>query len=150
MLSFFKPKLLFSDTEMAGILNCVRESENNTSGEIRIYIEEKCAYVDPILRAQEIFTSLKMQETENRNAVLIYIAHKDHDFALICDKALFEITTQAFWSHQSALLAIGFAEKKYTESLSNCVTAIGEELKKHFPFHGDNKNELPDEIIFGK
>ncbi len=150
MFTFSKARFLFSKDENEAILNCVRENEKNTSGEIRIFIESRCAYVDPLHRAYELFKHLHMADTVHRNGVLIYIAYRDREVALCGDKNIFEKTEQAFWSAQSKKLIKGFYEKKYCESLIRCINAVGSELQRHFPFHGENKNELPDEIVFGK
>ena len=56
-------KKFFSDEEQANIINAIRNAEKATSGEIRIYVESKNPYVDPIERAKEIFFNLKMQQT---------------------------------------------------------------------------------------
>ena len=150
MFKFSKVQYLFTKEENERILNCVRENEKDTSGEIRIFIESHCVYVDPMMRALELFTQLGMYHTVNRNSVLIYIAYKDHDFALFSDKNIFEKTEQQFWLIQSRKMVKGFYEKKYAESLIHCINAVGAELKRYFPFVGENKNELPDEIVFGK
>lgn len=150
MFPFSKVQYLFSKEENERILKCVRENEQGTSGEIRIFAESHCPYMDPMLRATELFTQLGMAKTVHRNGVLIYIAYKDQDFALCGDKNIFEITTRDFWHLQSRKLVQGFYEKKYAESLISCIHDVGAELKKHFPFHGEKKNELPDEIVFGK
>ncbi len=150
MFSFSTIKTLFSKEENQRILDCVIENENKTSGEIRIFIESHCVYMNPLWRAYEIFNQLNMYQTVNRNAVLIYIAYKDRDFALYSDKYIFEKTTQSFWDRQSKNLIKGFYEKREAESLIQCINEVGTELHKHFPYLGENKNELPDEIVFGK
>lgn len=150
MFKFSKVQYLFSKEENERILDCVRDNEKTTSGEIRIFIESHCPFMDPLMRAYELFSRLGMQQTADRNSVLIYIAYKDHDFALYSDKNIFEKTTQQFWLAQSKNLVRGFYEKKYTETLIACINDVGAELNRYFPFHGENKNELPDEIVFGK
>lgn len=150
MFSFSKVPYFFSKEENERILSCIRENEAGTSGEIRIYMEKHCPYIDPIFRAHEIFSKLEMYKTVNRNAVLIYIAYHDRDFALYSDKNIFEKTTQEFWLTQSKILVKGFYENKKVECLVDCIANVGKALKEYFPFHGENKNELPDEIVFGK
>lgn len=150
MFKFSKARFLFSKEENEAILNCVRENERKTSGEIRIFIESRCSYMDPLQRAYELFTQLGMSKTVHRNGVLIYIAYRDHDVAICGDKNIFEKTEQAFWTRQSKQLARGFYAGRYTQSLIECINATGRELQHYFPFHGENKNELPDEIVFGK
>ena len=136
--------------EIENIMQSVRANEKNTSGEIRICIESKCAYMDPLHRAQEIFQELKMYNTANRNAVLIYIAYLDRDFCLFGDKAIYEKTSPNFWYTESRKLGLAFYEKQFVKGLIRCIEQIGAELTQHFPHHGENKNELPDEIVFGK
>ena len=79
MFSLFKNHFL-SKKEIARILECIRENESYTSGEIRIYIEKHCSESEASIKAKEIFHQLKMYNTQNRNAVLIYIAYKDKVF----------------------------------------------------------------------
>ena len=62
----------------------IQEAEKNTSGEVRVFVERKCKYVDPVDRAKEIFFNLKMDKTKDRNAVLLYIAMDDHQVGTIC------------------------------------------------------------------
>ena len=150
MFSFSKIHSLFTKEETEIIIKSVMDAEKDTSGEIRIFIENHCSYMDPIYRAYEIFSSLKMHDTINRNAILIYIAYKDKDFALYSDKNFYEKTTEKFWSQLSHQLAKGFREDRKVESLVSCIQEIGRALTTYYPFHGEQKNELPDEIVFGK
>lgn len=143
-----KPFLSNEETEL--VLTCIRENEKSTSGEIRLCIESKCKYVDPIERARELFIQLKMYNTTDRNAVLIYIAYQDKDFALFSDAAIFNKASLLFWQKESKRLSYHFFHHQYVEGITECVTNVGDELKKHFPWEGEKKNELPDEIIFGK
>ena len=147
---FSKPKAFFSKSENDTLLNIVRENESSTSGEIRIFIESTCTYVDPIVRAQELFLFYKMYETAHRNAVLIYIAYQDHDFAIIGDREIFAKSPSDFWKTESKKLARAFHDKQYVEGLSTCIHSVGGLLQQYFPYKGEGKNELPDEIIFGK
>lgn len=147
---FWQKKQFLTKEETEIILQSVRTNEAKTSGEIRICIESHCPYMDSIERAKEIFLQLKMYNTKNRNAVLIYIAHKDKDFALFGDVHIINKMERTFLANESKALAIHFFAKNYVVGLTNCIEHLGTELNKHFPSHGEQKNELPDEIIFGK
>jgi uncharacterized membrane protein len=149
MFSFFKHQFL-SKKEISNILECIRENESHTSGEIRICIESRCSEVEASIKAKEIFHQLKMYNTKNRNAVLIYIAFKDKVFALHGDRAIFEQVESSFWENQRTQLATYFSKKETLEGMIHCINNLGNELKTHFPSEGEQKNELPDEIIFGK
>jgi len=53
-------------------------------------VESRCRYVDPLDRAAEVFANLKMEQTDARNAVLVYVALKDRQLALLGDKGIHE------------------------------------------------------------
>ncbi len=115
-----------------------------------MFIEERCRFMDPMDRALEIFANLKMDQTQFRNAVLLYIALKDHQLAVYGDKGINEKVGHEFWSLAVKKILAHFNQNDYAGGISNCVTEIGESLQQHFPFDSSSdKNELPDEIIFG-
>ena len=78
MFSIFKrkKKSLLSEEQSRVIVKAIRHAEEQTSGEVRVYVESHCRYVDAMDRAAEIFFSLKMEATEQRNAVLVYVAFR--------------------------------------------------------------------------
>ncbi len=153
MFSIFKPKQqqFFSAEEEAKILDAIRAAEKETSGEIRLYIESKCRFVDPLDRGVEVFLHLKMDETVNRNAVLVYIATEHRQLALIGDEGIFKKTGQQFWNDQVKLMLSEFKRENYAEGLVEVIQKIGKTLHEHFPYDAStDKNELPDDIVFGR
>ncbi|MEO6868256.1 MAG: TPM domain-containing protein [Ginsengibacter sp.] len=150
MWPFNRKKPFFTKEENATLVNSIRDAEKQTSGEIRIFVESRCKYVDPLDRANEIFITLKMEETELRNGVLFYIATKDQQLAIYADKGIHEATGQEHWQNEvKAILAV-FSKESTVSGICTAITKIGHALKQHFPYDADiDKNELPDEIIFG-
>ena len=71
IFSFFKKREFFSAADKAQIVDAIRAAEKETSGEIRIYVESKNPFMDPLERAVEIFFQFKMQNTAHRNAVRV-------------------------------------------------------------------------------
>lgn len=152
MFSLFRKKALLPDDAQAQIVACIRDAESKTSGELRIYMESRCKYVDPLERAKEIFTILGMEKTVERNAIIIYIAMDDRQFALFGDKVIYEKAGGAsFWAGAAQTLSMHLAKGEVTAGLCNCIRQLGGQLADHFPYDPSiNKNELPDEIVFGK
>ena len=64
-----KIKPLFNEEDTRLIVKAVRHAEQRTSGEVRVFVESRCSWLDAIDRAAEIFFTLKMENTEQRNAV---------------------------------------------------------------------------------
>lgn len=146
-----KPVEYFTSTEKEAIVEAIRKAELRTSGEVRIYVEDKCKLVNPVHRAKEIFDGLQMDKTEQRNAVLLYVAMKDRQLAVYGDEGIHHKVGYDFWNAEVKTMLSHFNQQNYTEGFVNIIHDIGEALVYHFPFDekGD-KNELPDDIVFGK
>ncbi len=153
MLNFFKKKSsqFFSENEKKLIVNAIQAAEHNTSGEIRVFIENHCSYVNAIDRAEQIFVQLKMYETAQHNAVLIYVALKDRQLAIYGDKGIHEKVGKAFWNEEVKLILQFFNKNNYAEGIATIAQQIGDALKFHFPYNKQTDiNELPNDIVFGK
>jgi uncharacterized membrane protein len=141
-------KDFFTASEQEAIQASIATAELNTSGEIRLHVDDKCPG-DPVAKAIQVFEKLKMHETELRNGVLIYLAVNDHKLAIIGDKGIDEAVPDDFWDAIKNDLVSRFKEGKYTEGMVEGIHASGEQLKAHFPYQSDDTNELSNDISFG-
>ena len=145
-----KERSFFTPEESQLIVDAIRYAERRTSGEVRVFVESRCKFVDAIDRAAEIFFGLQMDETDNRNAVLLYLAMKDHQLAIFADEGIYKKLGQEYWNNEVKILISEFNRNDYAAGIRHCVTDIGEALYQHFPFDNKtDKNELPDDIVFG-
>jgi uncharacterized membrane protein len=146
-----KEVAFFTDEEKQQILSAIQLAERQTSGEVRLFIESNCRMVNPVDRAEEVFFQLKMNETQLRNATLIYVAVKDHQAAIYGDKGIHEKVGTAYWEEEIGKMFAEFKQNHLAEGLIKVIGDIGEALRQHFPYdNATDKNELPDEIVFGK
>lgn len=153
MFSFFRKSAdnFFSPAGKEEILSAVKQAELNTSGEVRVYIEQRCRFVDPIDRAAEVFYSLKMEQTANRNGVLVYVALQDRQLAIFADEGIYQKAGADFWKKEVEVMLHDFNKENYATGIATTVTQIGEVLSINFPYDATtDKNELPDDIVFGK
>ncbi len=152
MFSFFKrKKKFFSDEGQQRIVEAIREAERQTSGEVRVFVESHCRFMDALDRAAEIFFGLEMDQTQDRNAVLVYVATVDHQLAIFADEQIHLRTGQDYWNTEVGQMIADFNRDDLAEGIRHCVQDIGLALRTHFPYNRDtDKNELPDEIVFGK
>lgn len=127
----------------------IMSAELDTSGEIRIYLENTCEG-ESLDRAAYLFKTLRMHETKLRNGVLIYLAVKNRKFAIIGDEGINKVVPENFWDHIKEHMLNDFREGKFTEGLCAAIESAGEQLKKNFPRKRDDVNELPDDISFGE
>ncbi len=131
------------------ILASIKEAEQHTSGQIRLFVENKCSE-DALDRAAFIFKNLKMHETKHRNGVLVYIALASHKFAIIGDAGIHSKAHKDFWHDIKAEMQAHFVKGDFVAGLTTGIHNVGEALKKHFPHKKDDTNELPDDIVFGE
>ncbi len=144
-----KVKDFFTEEQKEGIKESIMMAELDTSGEIRVHIDDRCK-TDSIDRARFWFKKLNMHRTELRNGVLFYLALKDRKFAIIGDEGIDKKVPDDFWDNIKNALLIDFREGNFAEGLCNGVDMAGHQLKKHFPYQKGDINELSDEISFGK
>ena len=146
-----KKKEFFNAEEKEQLLQAIQKAEQRTSGEVRVFVESKCRFVDALDRAQEIFFQMKMNETEQRNATLIYVAVKDHQAAVFGDEGIHQKVGDKYWAEEVAKMLVHFKHHKLVDGICQAITDLGEALHFHFPYQRDtDKNELPDDIMFGK
>jgi len=141
-------KSFFTEEQLQTIKNAIIASEINTSGEIRVHIDEKCKG-DVLAQAAIVFSDLKMDKTQLRNGVLFYLAVADKMFAILGDKGINEKVPVDFWDNIRDTMLNRFKEDKFTDGLSKGIEMAGEKLKTHFPYERNDINELHDDITFG-
>lgn len=138
----------FNNDEKHDIELAIKNAELDTSGEIRVHIEDKCKG-DPKDRAAYVFENLGMHRTALRNGVLFYLAVKNRKFAILGDVGINKVVPENFWDDIRDMMLDEFREEHFVDGLVNGITASGKQLKKHFPHQPDDVNELKDEISFG-
>ena len=142
------PKEKFSEADLRKIEQSIALAEKNTSGEIRLFVEDNCKG-NVLDRAAFIFHKLGMDKTKLRNGVLFYLAMESHHFAILGDRGINEKTGKDFWHEIKLLMQGHFTEGDFVTGLSKGIQMSGEALKVHFPYTSGDRNELSDEIVFG-
>ena len=146
-----KQKEIFSAEEKQKIIEAIQKAEQRTSGEVRVFIESRCRYVDAIDRAAELFFQLGMDKTAERNGTIVYVATKDRQAAVFGDEGIHQRVGQKYWEDEVNKMMVCFRQANLADGLIQCVTDIGEVLYQNFPYNREtDKNELPDDIVFGK
>lgn len=130
------------------VVAAIRQAEQTTSGEIRVHLE-KHTELNVLERAAAVFHWLKMDNTVQRNGVLIYVAVEDHKFAIYGDQGINDLVPNNFWESTKDAILSKFKEGNFTQGLIDGVLLAGEQLQKYFPWEHGDINELSDEISKG-
>lgn len=134
-----------NNTEEQEVINAIQTAERNTSGEIRVHIEQGTKK-DPFERAKEVFHLLKMDNTKLQNGVLIYVAINDRTFAICGDKGINDAVPKDFWDSTKNTIQSHFRKGDFKQGLIEGILKAGEQLQNYFPWKGDDLNELKDDI----
>lgn len=130
------------------IVAAIREAEQQTSGEIRVHIENTCkGNIED--RALEVFSILKMQNTELHNAVLIYLAVNDKAFAIYGDRGINAVVADNFWDDTKNVIQNHLKKGNRKQALVDGILLAGEQLKEFFPISKNDRNELSNTISKG-
>jgi len=143
------PKEFLGKENERSIVKAIEKAEHQTSGEIRVHIENKCK-ADVLDRAAWLFKKLKMHETKDRNGVLIYLSINDRKFAIIGDAGINKVVPDGFWDEIKEMMISRFKNGEFAEGLIDGIVKAGEQLKQYFPYETNDVNELSDEISYGK
>jgi len=143
-----KVEAFLSQSKEKEVVEAIQMAEENTSGEIRVHIEKETS-IAPIDRAVEVFSMLKMENTKDRNGVIIYVAVKSKQFAIYGDQGINEKVADDFWNTTKDIMLHHFKNGDNKQALVEGILSVGQQLKHHFPHQDDDVNELSNEISKG-
>ena len=129
------------------VVEAIKQAELNTSGEIKVHIENHC-HGNVEKRSLVVFNKLKLNKTQLRNGVLIYLAVRDHKFAILGDEGINKVVGDGFWNDVKDLMLSHFREGRFADGLVQGIMRCGEKLKVYFPYQNDDVNEIPDDISY--
>lgn len=142
-----KPQDFFTAEQKTQIENSIFESEKQTSGEIRLHIDRTCKG-NVLDEAVMIFKKMKMDTTELRNGVLLYLSIEDRKFAIIGDQGINAVVPTDFWDTIYKTIVQYFKQEQYAEGLCWAIMEAGKQLQHYFPISKNDTNELSNEISY--
>lgn len=152
---FFPPaqvRRMFPVRVLDAIEQAIRTCEDSHQGEIRFAVEGAIGLV-PLLknisarqRAIEVFSMLRVWDTENNNGVLIYLQLADRKVEIVADRSVHRLAGSATWNAICRDMETAFRQGRFEEGAIGGIRAIAACLATYYPANGGaNKlNELPD------
>ncbi len=143
----------FPAYELEKIEAAIKQSEARHSGEIRFAIETalplKALWRDESMseRALEVFSLLRVWDTENNNGVLIYLLLADQRVEIVADRNINKVVGESEWRRICAMMQGRFKAGHFGDGVLEGIEEIGKLLEQHFPYRQNDKNELPDRPV---
>ena len=143
----------FPADTMRAIETAIRETEATHEGQLRFAVETALE-VMPLLknqsareRALDVFSHLRIWDTEHNNGVLIYLLLADHDVEIVADRGIHGLVGAQSWETICRQMEAAFKQKRFEEGVVAGIRAVSEYLVRHYPDQGAQRNELPDAPI---
>ena len=144
---------VFPQATRAAVERSIAASETAHRGELRFVVETNLplpalwAGQSPRERAIELFSQLRVWDTQDNSGVLIYLQLLDRRVEIVADRGIDALVGQEFWQAVCRRMEAEFHAGRFEQGAIEALATITAELARHFPARGHNPNELPDTPI---
>ena len=138
---------------LTAIDKAIKASEAAHRGEIRFAVEG-ALHIEPLLRGQtareraiDVFSQLRMWDTEHNNGILIYLLLADRDVEIVADRGINAKVGPQEWEKICRKMEDAFRQADYEGGVVGGIRDVTRHLVEHFPPTGGDRNELPDRPV---
>jgi uncharacterized membrane protein len=140
----------FPAASLSAVEEAIRRSERLHDGEIRFAVE---AALDPLAlwrgetareRAIEVFSALRVWDTERNNGVLIYLLLADRDVEIVADRGFNGKVAAQEWEQVCRRMESSLREGRHPDAVIAGIDALSQIVARHFPPSPGGRDELPD------
>ncbi|MDD5298729.1 MAG: TPM domain-containing protein [Rhodocyclaceae bacterium] len=131
----------------------VTASEQTHGGELRFALEGGLE-LSALLRGQtareravELFSRLRVWDTELNCGVLIYVQCVDRKLEIVADRGIAARVAPEEWRAICRRMEQAFRQGEFEAGSLSALDEIGRLLQAHFPARGSRPNELPDQPL---
>lgn len=143
----------FGRSTMKKIEAAIKASEAEHVGEIRFAVEGGLDGA-PLFKGQsareraiELFSQLRVWDTQHNTGVLIYLLLADRSVEIVADRGIHAKVDSHEWSKVCREMEAAFGQSNFEGGVVSGVQAVTRHLKQHFPSDGHDRNELPDKPV---
>jgi uncharacterized membrane protein len=144
---------IFPRGTLGRIEHAIAEAEQTHAGQICFVVEDALALKHLLAdlpardRAIEVFSHMRVWDTEHNNGVLIYLLLADRVVEIVADRGVHKKLGQAAWEDVCREMEAAFRAGKFEEGAIAGIQNVGKLLAQHYPHHGKKANELPDHPV---
>jgi uncharacterized membrane protein len=140
----------FPAAAMSAIEKAIAHSEAQHRGEVR-FAAEAALDATALLagqaareRALEVFSELRVWDTEENNGVLIYLLLADHDIEIVADRGINAKVSAAEWEQICRRMESAMARGEFGPAILAGIEEISQLLARYYPPRPGDRNELPN------
>ena len=143
----------FPRPTLVAIEQAIKASEAAHVGEVR-FVVEGALDGTPLFKGQsareraiDVFSQLRIWDTEHNNGVLIYLLLADRDVEIVADRGIHARVGLEEWEKICRTMEAAFKQENYEGGVVSGIQAVTQHLMKHFPASSADQNELPDKPV---
>lgn len=143
----------FPSSALAAIERAIKDSEVAHDGEVRFAIEGALD-MHALLRAQsageraiDLFSQLRVWDTEHNNGLLIYLLLADRAVEIVADRGIHERVGRGEWNAICRRMEAAFKQSDFEGGAVAGIQSLTRQLVTHFPATRQSANELPDQPV---
>ena len=143
----------FSSSTLATIERAIKDSELAHDGEVRFVIEGSLEFAalsrgqSARERAIELFSQLRVWDTQYNNGLLIYLLLADRAVEIVADRGIHERVGAGEWNAICRQVESAFKRSDFEGGAVAGIRSLTRHLVTHFPATRQTANELPDEPV---
>jgi hypothetical protein len=143
----------FPASALDRIEQAIGVSERSHGGELRLVLEANLNPWDVLRgrsareRALELFSLLRVWDTEQNSGVLIYLQMVDHRIEIVADRGISRVVRQEEWDAICRRMEEAFRAGRFEAGAIEAIGEVTQLLNRHFPSSGANPDELPDRPV---
>ncbi|HEX4878592.1 MAG TPA: TPM domain-containing protein [Limnobacter sp.] len=144
----------FGPTCLKAVEQAIQVSERQHTGEIRFAVESALELPDLLAnrsareRAVDVFSNLRVWDTEHNNGVLVYVLLADHAIEIVADRGIHKAVGDSGWEAVCTKIKESFKQNDYLKGSKAAIELVSALLVTHFPCaQAGGPNELPNQPV---
>ncbi len=153
VLTHWQVNRAFPRQTLIAIEKAIKAGETAHVGEVRFAVEG-ALHSTPLFKGQsareraiEVFSQLRIWDTERNNGMLLYLLLADRDVEIVADRGIHEKVGAREWERICRTMETAFKQENYEGGVVGGIQAVTQHLIRHFPASGADQNELPDKPV---
>ncbi|MCP4621083.1 MAG: hypothetical protein GY844_32150 [Bradyrhizobium sp.] len=146
----WRERRIFTPKVLARIEAAIKAGEATHAGQIR-FVVEGALDGKPLFRNQpareraiDVFSQLRIWDTEHNSGVLIYLLLADRDVEIVADRGIDRKVGAAGWEKICLAMEKEFRAGLFEHGVIKGIGEVSRLLAQHFPPEPGHRNELPD------
>lgn len=153
LMTDWQARKCFPPATLSAIEQAIKVSEAQHSGEIRFAVEaaldgaalfkEQSAKA----RAIDVFSLLRIWDTEHNNGLLIYVLLAEHAVEIVADRGISAKVGTEDWQRICAAMESDFRHGNFGGGVAVGIASVTQHLVKYFPIGDGDQNELSNKPV---